>query len=115
MGDVYVSKLNSSGNFVWAADILRGGPGSNGQSFGIAVDGAGNVFTTGFFRGTDDFDSGAGTYSLTATPDGNANLFSDAFVSKLVPSNNATSTATATGAALLLILTGNPLTTTKRK
>ena len=114
-GDVYVSKLDSSGSFVWATDILRGGAGSNGQSFGIVVDGSGNVFTTGFFRGTDDFDPGAGTYSLTATPDGNANLFSDAFVSKLVPSSSATSTAAATDAALLLILTDYPLAITKRK
>ena len=38
-GDVLISKLNSSGNFVWAADILMGGPGSNGISSGIAVDG----------------------------------------------------------------------------
>jgi len=114
-GDVYVSKLDSNGSFVWATDILKGGPGSNGQSFGIAVDGSGNVFTTGFFRGTDDFDPRAGTYSLTATPDGNANTFSDAFVSKLVPSSTATSTATATDVALMLLLAEDLTPLTRRK
>ena len=87
--DVLVSKLNSSGTFVWAADILRGEPGAtNGSSVSIAVDGSGNIYTTGAFRGTVDSDPGAGTYSLTATPDGNANLFSDIFVSKLVPTGS---------------------------
>ena len=83
---------------VWAADVLRGGPDSNGVSFAIAVDNSGSIYTTGYFRGTADFDPGTGNYSLTATPDGNANLFSDAFVSKLVPSSSATSAAAATDA-----------------
>ena len=86
--DAYVSKLNSSGSFVWAADILTSsGPGSTGISFGVAVDGSGNVYTSGFFKGTADFDPGAGTYSLTSTPDGIGNPTMDAFVSKLVPLN----------------------------
>lgn len=82
--DVYVSKLNSSGSFVWAADILAGVPGSiAGNSFGLAVDGSGNVYTTGSFQGTVDFDPGAGTYSLTSTPDSIGNPTKDTFVSKL--------------------------------
>ena len=93
--DVLVSKLNSSGSFVWAADILRGGPGSNGSSSGIAVDGSGNVYTTGYFRGTDDFDPGAGTSFLTSTPDSTGNPSMDAFVSKLVPSSTAFAAAMA--------------------
>jgi hypothetical protein len=90
-------------------------PGSQGVSFGIAVNGSGDVFTTGFFKGTADFDLGAGTYSLTSTPDSSGNPTIDAFVSKLVPSSTAASTAAATDAALMLLLTDNPLTTTKRK
>jgi hypothetical protein len=62
--DIFVSKLDSAGNFVWAKAM--GGPsGDAGQ--GIAVDGAGNVYTTGSFQGTADFDPGAGTFNLTSS------------------------------------------------
>jgi hypothetical protein len=111
--DVLVSKLDSSGSFVWAADILRGVPGSLAVSFGIAVDGSGNVYTSGFFKGTNDCDPGAGTYSLTSTPDSVGNPAMDAFVSKLVPSSSATSTAT--DAALMLFLTDDLILPNKRK
>lgn len=83
--DVYVSKLDSNGSLVWTTDILRSVPGSQGISFGIAVDGSGNVYTSGFFKGAADFDPGAGTYSLTSTLDSSGYPTMDAFVSKLVP------------------------------
>ena len=85
--DVLISKLNSAGNFVWAGAL--GGPGSGPDENikGIAVDSSENVYTTGYFRGTADFDPGAGTYSLTSTLDGIGNPTMDAFVSKLVPLN----------------------------
>ena len=75
----FVSKLNSAGSFVWAGAM------GGSESDGIAVDGQGNIFTTGTFRGTADFDPGAGTYSLTSLLDGSGNPTSDAFVSKLAP------------------------------
>jgi hypothetical protein len=61
---VFVSKLDTDGNFVTAANVESAGYVSNGA--GIAVDGSGNVYTTGGFRGTADFDPTAGTYNLTA-------------------------------------------------
>jgi hypothetical protein len=77
--DVFVSKLDASGNFVWAKQF--GGTGqSEGQS--VAVDSAGNVYTTGYFDGTVDFDPGAGTTALTSAGD------MDVFVSKLDASGN---------------------------
>jgi hypothetical protein len=93
--DGYVSKLNSSGNFVWATDILRAEPGSTGIPFNITVDGAGNIFTSGFIQGTVDFDPGAGTYSLTSMLDSSGYLSMDAFVSKLVPSSTVLAAAMA--------------------
>ncbi|NOX45727.1 MAG: T9SS type A sorting domain-containing protein [Chlorobi bacterium] len=48
-----------------------------GEAVSINVDVAGNVYVTGYFEGTFDFDPGDGTYELTATD------ISDVFVSKL--------------------------------
>jgi hypothetical protein len=72
--DIFVSKLDSSGNLVWAK--VFGGT-TNEQGFSISVDNSGNVYTTGFFRGTADFDPGVGVTNLTAVG------YADAFVSKL--------------------------------
>ena len=61
--DVYISKLDSSGNFVWAG---AWGGGSFDLGLSIAIDANGFVYTTGLFQGTADFDPGAGTFNLTA-------------------------------------------------
>jgi gliding motility-associated-like protein len=65
--DVYISKLDSSGNFVWARRI--GSPSNTFQdySFSIALDKTGNVYITGAFADVVDFDPDTGTYNLTAT------------------------------------------------
>src|SRR5262249_19759292 len=44
--DGYVAKLNTSGVVQWVDDL--GGTGDD-ESFGVAVDGAGSVYTTGYF------------------------------------------------------------------
>ena len=72
--DVYVQKLNSTGNFVWTKSF---GGSLNDQGFSITVDDSGNVHTTGSFEGTVDFDPGAGSATRTST----GSL--DAFVQKL--------------------------------
>ena len=72
--EIYVSKLDSAGDFVWARQI--GGTDFDGST-DLAVDATGNVYTTGYFFGTIDFDPGAGVSNLT--PVGG----SDIFVSKL--------------------------------
>ncbi|MBI3511305.1 MAG: T9SS type A sorting domain-containing protein [Bacteroidetes bacterium] len=71
--NTFVMKLNPLGNFLWAKGII--GAQWN-EAYSIAVDGSGNVFTTGFFNSTADFDPGSGTDNLT--PAG-----SDIFVQKL--------------------------------
>jgi hypothetical protein len=71
--DVFIVKLDPSGNFVWAKSV---GGTSGDRGFGIASDNSGNVYITGRFGGTVDFDPNAGTFNLTATG-------TDAFVLKL--------------------------------
>ena len=77
--DVFVSKLDSNGDFLWAKSM---GGTSLDQGNSIAVDSGGNVYTTGFFRGTVDFDPGPGTFNLTGS--GAAKFF----VSKLDSKGN---------------------------
>ena len=72
--NMFVSKLDASGSFVYAQTM--GSPGQC-EAYGIAVDGSGNVYTTGHFYGTADFDPGSGTQNRTAVGG------SDVFVSKL--------------------------------
>ena len=59
--DIYVLRLNSSLNYQLAFSI-----GSTAADTGdaVAVDGTGNIFIAGSFRGTVDFDTGAGITNL---------------------------------------------------
>lgn len=78
--NIFVSKLDVSGNFVWAKSFYGMAGGNDSRS--IAIDGLGNVFTTGEFGGTVDFDPGIANYSLTVAGQG------DIFISKLDASGN---------------------------
>jgi hypothetical protein len=64
--NTYVLKLDSAGNFLWAA-AFNSSSGGNGLR-GIAVDPMGDVYLVGNLIGTADFDPGAGTYNLTSVP-----------------------------------------------
>jgi hypothetical protein len=75
-GQVFVSKLDASGAFVWAKGI-GGATNVNATPGEVAVDKSGNIYTTGRFSGTKDFDPGVGTQNLTSA---GAN---DVFLSKL--------------------------------
>jgi len=70
--DIFVHKLDSNGNFVWAK-----GMGGNGDEKGnaITVDQHGAIYTTGYFRRTVDFDPGTGSFLLTAPTIQQANIF----------------------------------------
>ncbi len=81
--DVFVSKLDASGNFLWAKSL---GGTSDDRGYSLAVDGSSNVYTTGYFYGTADFDPGAGTYNLNAAMGGSG--YPDIFISKLDASGN---------------------------
>jgi gliding motility-associated-like protein len=67
--EIFVSKLNAAGDLIWVKQI-NGGPGSstqNGNGVSIAVDLAGNVYISGYFTGTYDFDPGPNTFNLSST------------------------------------------------
>jgi hypothetical protein len=95
-GGIFVSKLDASGNFVAAASMAGSADGSGqGMARGIMLDGAGNVYTTGFFTGTADFDPSGGTYNLTS------NGGNDVFVSKLTQTGQQFAATSSPAAAVL--------------
>ncbi|RMA66434.1 SBBP repeat-containing protein [Ulvibacter antarcticus] len=63
LGDIYILKLDANGNFLWVKAM-----GSNELDAGesITLDSNGNIYTTGSFTGTVDFDPSAATFELTA-------------------------------------------------
>ena len=73
--DIFIQKLNTNGDFVWAKQM---GGTAQEQGRSITLDGSGNIFTTGSFSGTVDFDPGAGVSNLTTPLTG-----SDIFIQKL--------------------------------
>lgn len=76
---IFFSAKANAQTFVWAKTL--GGTNSD-YSASIAVDAAGNIYTTGYFSGTSDFNPGAATTNLTATGQ------SDIYISKLDASGN---------------------------
>ncbi len=71
-------QLSTAQTSPWAKAM--GGTGVDAGS-SIAVDASGNVYTTGDFRGTADFDPGIGTFTLSSAG-------SDIFISKLDAAGN---------------------------
>ena len=61
--DVFLAKFDSEGNFRWAGSI--GGAGSD-QLRSMAVSATGDVYMTGHFSGSADFDPGLGTFNLVS-------------------------------------------------
>jgi hypothetical protein len=74
--DVFVTKLDSQAHVLWA--VALGGPGAD-EGRGIAVTPSGDVYATGTFSGTADFDPGPGRTELTSAGG------SDAFLVRLSP------------------------------
>ena len=94
--DGYILKLNNAGNYVWAKSV---GGASIDYCQAITVDGSGNIFVTGYYSETVDFDPGSGTTELTSN--GNA----DVFVIKLAP-NGSFDWARGMGGSLYDVVVG---------
>lgn len=74
--DAYVLKQDANDNLLWVAQF--GGP-SYEHGDGLTTDNAGNVYITGYFQDTTDFDPGPGVFTMI--PIGSV----DAFIVKLDP------------------------------
>ncbi|MCB0706269.1 MAG: SBBP repeat-containing protein, partial [Saprospiraceae bacterium] len=79
--DIFIQKMDSDGNFIWARKI--GGSGS-GEGLSIQVDEINNVYITGYFTGTLDFDPNENVVNFTSTDGG----LDDIFILKLTEESN---------------------------
>ena len=80
--DIFVSKVSATGQLVWAFKV---GGGLRDEAYSVVTDAAGNVFVTGYFRGSNvDFDPGAGTFLLSSNGDsgGDPGWGGDIFLAK---------------------------------
>lgn len=81
-GPLNATKLSGSGTLLWSKNFANGAQNDAGaEAFGVAVDGSGNVYITGYFTGTANFNPN-GTFNLTSAGD------RDIFVSKLDTNGN---------------------------
>jgi hypothetical protein len=62
--DVFICKLDSAGNFLWAKQF--GDHAAIDEKSSLAIDAANNLYITNSFFGTTDFDPGAGNFTLTS-------------------------------------------------
>ena len=76
--DIFIVKLNSSGNFIWAKSI---GANNDDNAQSVTVDSLGYIYVTGDFNDTTDFDPDAGTFHLYEVVDGFGD--GDIFILKL--------------------------------
>lgn len=77
--DGFTLKLDTNGNFLWAFNW--GGSSQDGGG-AAGIDASGNVYTTGFFVGTVDFDPSPGVFNL------NSGSLSDGFLQKVDSNGN---------------------------
>jgi hypothetical protein len=80
--DIFVSKLDADGNFVWAKTVAGNSGNNTGVGYGIAIDADQSIYVTGYFTGAKDFDPGSGSFLMTAQG------FNDIFILKLDADGN---------------------------
>ncbi len=77
--DMYISKFDAYGNFIWAKQLATqpGSASSTNRADGLVIDNQGNLYVSGAFYQTVDFDPGAGLSTLTT------GIYAEKFVLKL--------------------------------
>jgi gliding motility-associated-like protein len=83
---MYISKLDASGNFIWAKQLGDLSTANTASGSSLKLDASANIYFTGNFTGTIDFDPGPGIYDLNAI-----GLYGDMFVLRLDKDGNFTS------------------------
>ncbi|MCP4438044.1 MAG: T9SS type A sorting domain-containing protein [Aureispira sp.] len=72
LSDIFILKLDNSGSFIWAEHL---GGNNNEIGYSISLDDLSNIYVTGFFKETVDFDPSIGTFNLSAQADDDLFIF----------------------------------------
>ncbi|MFM2017648.1 MAG: hypothetical protein RL007_1304, partial [Bacteroidota bacterium] len=98
--DCFILKLDAAGNYIWSGTY--GSASLGDDAYAIYIDAATNIYTTGYYQGTVDFDPGSGTADLTSGGQ------TDAYVLKILQCSPPAAPANTTPAPSLTICgTGN--------
>lgn len=104
--DMFICKFDINGDLEWAKSI---GGSLFDRGTAIVADDAGNVYVTGSFWGTVDFDPGAGTTNLTSTANQDLFLMKLDVNGNLLWANNFGALGNNEGSSLKLDSDGNIL------
>ncbi len=63
--DLFVTRINADGSYGWTSTFT--GSGDEEAASSVALDGAGNLYVCGHFRGTMDFDPGTGVVNRSSS------------------------------------------------
>lgn len=74
--DIFLQKLDSDGNYVWANHI---GGGSNDRGYAASTDSSNNVYIGGYWSGTVDFDPSAGEDIKIQSSDWSLSMYASAY------------------------------------
>ncbi|NBG65330.1 ligand-binding sensor domain-containing protein, partial [Acidiluteibacter ferrifornacis] len=84
--DIFIAKYDKNGNYIWA--INMGGDRSD-QANALSVDAFGNIYITGFYQISADFDPSSSSHVLTAqVGSGGTSAFYNAFLAKYDSNGN---------------------------
>jgi uncharacterized repeat protein (TIGR01451 family) len=95
--DLFVQRLTQDGDLIWNSCL---GSSSNEEAYGLDVMNSGNLYFTGKYFNTVDFDPDTTTYNLTATG------FANPFVAKWGQDSCALSSLVISSASNITCLTG---------
>ncbi len=81
-GNMFIAKYSANGNYIWANAINGIASNNVAYSYGIALDMSTNVYVTGSYQGTVDFDPSANTAYMVSSG------YHSTFIAKYSPTGN---------------------------